>query len=303
VNLNERLGYAPDARLLIINADDFGMCRSANAAVTQLLSEGVISSATIMMPCPWAKDAAAWSVRNPQADVGVHLTFTSEWENYKWGPVTRGKPVSSLVTKEGYFPQDCLTFERQAEAEQVREEIVAQIELARRMGLQPTHLDNHMGSLYGLQTGKHFLPTVLEICAQYGLPFRLPRRVPQDRDVPPEMAESARQLSALSDSMGVAIIDDLVSLPYGVREGETYADYKQAMIGLLRGLRPGLSELIIHPALVTDELKAIQPHWAKRGWDFDLFRDADIRKELVEEGIQVINWRQMQQLQRQTNSK
>jgi hypothetical protein len=297
--MNERLGYAPDARLLIVNADDFGMCRSANAAITQLLTEGAICSATVMMPCPWAKDAVEWSVRHPEADVGVHLTFTSEWARYKWGPVSRSRPVPSLTTQEGYFPPDCLTFEKQAEDEQVREEILAQIGLARMMGLQPTHLDNHMGSLYGLETGRHFLTIALEIGAAQGLPFRLPRRVPRDREANPALAEAAERLGALADKLGVLIIDDLVSLPYGVREGETYADYKREMIALLRGLRPGLSELILHPALVTDELKAIQPHWAKRGWDFELFRDPDVRKELQEEGIRLVNWRQLQQAQRQ----
>lgn len=297
MNLNEQLGYAAGDRLLIINADDFGMCHSVNVAVQRLLSEGAVSSSTIMMPCPWSKEAVEWSARHPDCDVGVHLTFTSEWEHYKWGPVNRHGPVDSLITDEGWFPADCLTFEQQAREDQVRAEIIRQIERAKALGLEPSHLDNHMGSLYGLARGRDFLQTVLELCAQYGLPFRLPRRLPERQQIPAEMAGKAGQVGAFADALGVVIIDDLVSLPFGVQEGETYESFKRDMIALLRGLKPGVNELYIHPALVTEELKAINPHWAKRGWEYDIFLDRDVRTEIREEGIRLIHWKQLKQLQ------
>ncbi len=295
---HRRVGHNQDDRLLIVNADDFGMCHSANAGIQQLLEEGAISSATLMMPCGWAKEAADWSARHPQYDVGVHLTFTSEWSGYKWGPVTRHAAVRSLVTDEGYFPADCASFERQADPEHVRTEIISQIDMALSTGLQPTHLDNHMGSLYGLATGRDFLAVVLDICAEYGLPFRLPKSLPTVSRVTPEMAERSKAAVALAEAKGVVILDNLLGLPFELGEGETYESFKASMAQLLRRLQPGISEIIIHPAHVTDELKSIHGQWRKRGMEFDVFRDPDIRRVIEDEGIRLIRWADLRDVQR-----
>ena len=119
MSLAKALGYNEDERLLIVNADDYGLCHSVNQSIQQLLTEQAVSSATVMMPCAFGREAAKWSAAHPEFDVGVHLTFTSEWEPYKWGPVTSNGDVSSLVTKEGYFPTDTKTFEQQAKNEHV----------------------------------------------------------------------------------------------------------------------------------------------------------------------------------------
>lgn len=294
----KQLGYRHDDRLLIINADDFGMCHAANLAIQQLLIEGTVSSATIMMPCGWSREAALWSAAHPHLDVGIHLTLTSEWEPYKWGPVTRDGNISSLVTKEGHFPQDVLTFEQQADPKHVKLELINQIEMALASGLEPTHLDNHMGSLYGLATGKHFLDIVFELCVRYRLPFRLPRRIPLDMKGSPALEAVLQQVSAQADALGIIILDDLVGLPFRAEPDESYDSYKQQMIALLRNLKPGISELILHPALANDELKAIHPHHAKREWEFFIFRDPDIQQLLADEGIQQIGWRDLCELQR-----
>ncbi len=298
MTLGQRLGYGAEAKLLIINADDFGMCHAENLAIQQLFQEGVISSATLMVPCGWAKEAAQWSASHPNHQVGVHLTFTSEWSGYKWGPVTRNGDVSSLVTKEGYFPADCASFESQADREQVRLEMIHQIEMARSMGIDPTHLDNHMGSLYGLATGNHFLDVVFEVCIQYGLPFRMPRSLPEMDKVPPEAAEVARRVGELADRMGVVILDDLIGLPFGKQPGETYDSYKEDMIAVLKSLKPGVSEIIIHPAFAGDELRSIHHEWEKRQWDFELFRDPEVREVMQQEGIQLIRWKELREVQR-----
>ncbi|MCM3701726.1 polysaccharide deacetylase family protein [Paenibacillus macerans] len=297
MTLAEQLGYEPGAKLLIVNADDFGMCHAENVAIMQLLEEGAVSSATVMIPCGWAKEAAAWSAVHPEYDVGVHLTFTSEWSGYKWGPVTRNGDVSTLVTEEGYFPADTATFERQAARHHVRLEMVNQVETALALGLAPTHLDNHMGSLYGLATGHHFLDAVFEVCARYGLPFRMPRALPDIGKMPAEVAAMARQATELADRMGVVILDHLIGLPFGKQPGETYESYKRDMVRVLRSLRPGVSEIIIHPALASEELKAIHGEWEKRQWDLDLFRDPEVRETIRSEGIVMIRWRDLRKLQ------
>ncbi|AZS13443.1 polysaccharide deacetylase family protein [Paenibacillus lutimineralis] len=299
MSLNHSLGYEDDAKLLIVNADDYGMCHSENLAVQRLFQEGIISSSTIMMPCGWAKEAAVWSANHNEYDVGVHLTFTSEWSGYKWGPVTRNGDVRSLVTKEGYFPTDCKTFEEQAEPEQVRLEIVNQIEAALAMGVNPTHLDNHMGSLYGLATGKQFLDVVFEICAWYGLPFRMPRALPDMEKIPPEAIEVTNQVTALADRMGVVILDHLIGLPFGKLPGETYDSYKQSMIEVLQNLQPGVSEILIHPAIASEELKAVHHEWEKRQWDYELFRDQEVQQVIEEQGIVRTSWNALQKVQRQ----
>ncbi|MDK8181015.1 polysaccharide deacetylase family protein [Paenibacillus sp. UMB4589-SE434] len=295
LRMNERLGFDHNQRLLIVNADDFGMCRSVNEAIKQLLQEEVISSATIMMPCAWSEDAARWSAANRQFDVGVHLTLTSEWDGYKWGPVCQRRDTSSLTTERGYFPASCLVVEQKAEVEQIRHEFIAQIEAALHQGIDVSHLDNHMGSVYGLETGRDFLQLVFDLCSAYDLPFRLPKA---GMNVPPELTALAKQRAEQAGEQGIMILDDLLGLRYALETGETYEVAKASMCALLRGLQPGLSEIIIHPAHVSDELKSITPHWQKRGFEFDLFRDPDIRELLREENIQLVRWLDVRQVQR-----
>lgn len=301
MSLAKALGYNETDRLLIVNADDYGLSHSVNIAAQELLEAGDISSATLMTPCAWAREAALWSAENPTYDVGIHFTFTSEWEPYKWGPVTRHADVSSLVTKEGYFPADSKTFEEQADAEQVRIELISQVERALALGMKPSHADNHMGSLYGLQTGKHFMVQVLEVCAQYGLPFRLPRYVtPEPGQVaPPHMEEQARQVAALADSKGVVILDYLVGLPFRLQEGETYDSFKTSMKAMLSALKPGVTELIIHPSKASEELKVFHQEPEKRLMEYSIFRDEDIKRHLQDEGIRLIRWSDLKKVQRE----
>jgi len=298
MKIAEELGYESDAKLLIVNADDFGMCHAVNEAVFQLLEEGAVSSATIMMPCPWSTEAASWSAARPKLDVGVHFTLTSEWAGYKWGPVARDRDVSSLATASGWFPPDIGTVERRADAEQVRAELIAQIEAAKAAGIDPTHVDNHMGSVYGLATGRDFLREVFEVCAAYGLPFRIPRKTPADRGPSPELEARARALSAAADAMGVCILDELVGLPFQKTTGETYDTFKRDMIALLTGLRPGVTELILHPSRVTEELRAFHPEWEKRGWEFDIMRDPDVLEALHRAGVRRVRWSELRRAQR-----
>ncbi|UUZ84851.1 polysaccharide deacetylase family protein [Paenibacillus sp. P26] len=297
MKLSHKLGYGTDERLLIINADDFGMCHATNAGVRQLLTEELISSATVMMPCAWSKEATAWAAAHPKYNVGVHLTLTSEWQQYKWGPVTREGGISSLIDGEGYFPRSDLEVEQHADPAEVRKELTAQIELALRMGLDPTHLDNHMGSVYGLQTGRDFLDIVFDLCVQYGPPFRLPRHA-AEKDLSPEPLSKAERLAAQADAKGIVILDYLLGPPFELDEGETYETFRGRMADLLRSLRPGVTELIIHPSYVTDELKAINPHWMKRGMEFEVFRDPFIQGVIVSEEIRMIRWSDLRDLQR-----
>ncbi|MFC4809553.1 polysaccharide deacetylase family protein [Paenibacillus sp. GCM10023250] len=300
----EQLGYGPNDRVLIINADDYGVCHSTNLGVQKLLEERAISSATIMMPCAWAREAAQWSAARGRLDVGVHLTFTSEWDALKWGPVHRGGPTQSMTTAEGYFHKDAKAFERRADAAQVKQEIVAQIEMALTLGVDVTHADNHMGSLYGLQTGRDFLSETFEACAHYGLPFRLPRYLLLESGMPapPELAGLAMKQAEAAARKGVLVLDYLVGMPFRSAPGETYAQFKAGMIALLKRLKPGVTELVIHPSLVTDELVAFHGEPYRRGMELDVFRDPEVQDAMRREGIARIGWRELRQHQRRRSA-
>ena len=140
-SLAERLGYAPDAALLIVNCDDLGSSRAANVAIYEALRDGVATSATLMVPCPWARDAAAMYRGE---DVGVHLTLNAEWSNYRWGPITHSP---SLLDGDGGFPRTVDDVWDHADLDEVRKECRAQIERAIFWGFDVSHLDSHMGTL------------------------------------------------------------------------------------------------------------------------------------------------------------
>ncbi|MBB6669215.1 polysaccharide deacetylase family protein [Cohnella nanjingensis] len=298
MNTSERLGFGKQDRLLIVNADDLGLCRAVNDAAAALLEEGAVDSATIMMPCPWSPDAVAAVREIADADIGVHWTLNSEWEPYRWGPVNRIGRSASLTDRNGWFCRTVRETERRADPEEVREELVAQTEAALRAGLRLTHADNHMGSLYGLASGKDLLEIAFDLCARYGLPFRLPRMLlpAGEGAITPEVEARARRRVRQAEERGIALPDYLVGLEYGLAFGETYQSVKAKGIAMIRALRPGVTEWITHPAHGTDELRAFNPTWEKRAMESAFWRDPDVRRALSAEGIVRIGWRELQRL-------
>lgn len=297
--LNQRLGYSSTDRLLIVNADDFGMCHAANTGITQLLQEKAISSATLMVPCPWAMEAAKVAVQNPEFNVGIHLTLTNEWAVYRWGPITRNANVDSLLNEDGYFLKSCPEVETRAKAEHVYTEMRNQVLTAIRWGVDPTHLDNHMGSIYGLYTYNDFLREAIDIGAEFRLPFRLPRQPRSYSDqMPKEVERIMLKGVEYADEKGVVLIDHLHALPYSKNEDDSFESLKQNVIKLLRNMQPGVTELILHPFHLTEELKSITSSWRKKYMEFELFRDEEIKRTLEEEEIQMIDWRMLRDCQR-----
>src|SRR3954470_8078985 len=144
----ERLGHPRDAKLLILHADDLGVAHSVDAASLDALDKGAISSASIMMPTPWVTEVAAYAKTHPDADLGLHLTLTSEWQTYRWGSVESSDKVSSLLDADGTFPSDVAPVVARAKAQDIERELRAQVERALALGIHPTHLDSHMGALF-----------------------------------------------------------------------------------------------------------------------------------------------------------
>ncbi|MFK7696036.1 polysaccharide deacetylase family protein [Paenibacillus sp. HJGM_3] len=276
---------------LILNCDDFGQSAPANAAIMHLLEERKVSSATIMPPAIGFEEAADWCRRKQVDNVGLHLTFTSEYEAVRFSSLT-GHP--SLHDASGRMPMTVEAFERSAEPRAVRAEIEAQFEAVRKAGIRISHADNHMGSLYGLATGRSYLPQALWACSRRGLPFRLFRYI-DSRDQflasIPGAEQALGKVVALADTLGVAVPDYLLSHPYHVQEGETYDSFKRMLIQKLYDLPKGISETYIHPAVPDPALEAQIPSWEKRVWEYKLMLDDDFAYGLKDAGVTLTDYR------------
>jgi predicted glycoside hydrolase/deacetylase ChbG (UPF0249 family) len=271
--LTEQLGYGPDARLLIINCDDLGSSRSANVAIYHALRDGLATSATFMTPCPWARDAAAMYRGE---DVGVHLTLTSEWERYRWGPTTHSP---SLLDGDGGFPRTVDDVWDHADIEEVRKECRTQIERAIYWGFDVSHLDSHMGTL---QLRADFFDVYLEMAVEFNLPLRMAG------------AGAQRMIGfpyrKLAEDEGVIFPDYFIHTSMGSR---------RAIEKALFNLRPGVTEVYLHPAMDTDELRASHPDWATRVEDYAFLTSDPSFADLIERaGAIPIGFRALRELQR-----
>jgi predicted glycoside hydrolase/deacetylase ChbG (UPF0249 family) len=271
--LVEQLGYPADAKLVIVNCDDLGSTRSANVAIYEALRDGLATSATLMVPCPWSRDAAEMYRGE---DVGVHLTLNSEWETYRWGPITHSP---SLLDGDGGFPRTVQDAWDHADIDEVRKECRAQIERAIYWGFDISHLDSHMGTL---QLRADFFDVYLEMAVEFALPLRM-------------AGGSAERLIGfpyrrLAAEEGVLFTDHFVYTNVGSR---------RVVEKTLFDLQPGITEVYFHPAADTDELRASHPDWANRVEDhLTLTRDPAFTDLVERSGAQLIGYRDLRDLQR-----
>ena len=273
--LAERLGFGPDDRLLIVNCDDLGSTFAANVAVYEALRDGIATSATLMVPCPWAREAAA---RYRGEDIGVHLTLNAEFDLYRWGPITH---APSLLDGDGGFPRTVTDVWEHADLDEARRECRAQVERAILWGFDVSHLDSHMGTL---QLRPEFFDIYLDLAVEFRLPLRL------------SGASSERSIGfpfrRLATEEGVVFPDHLVNVPGGVGS-------RRVIERTLMDLRPGVTEVLLHPAVDTAELRVLAPDWASRVDDHDfVVHDGGIRTMIERGGIHLIGYRQLRDLQR-----
>jgi len=274
--VNRLLGYPDDARLLIINADDFGMCHAINAATLRALQDGIASSTTLMVPCPWAPHALGLLREHPEIPFGVHLTVISEHRAYRWGPLTSKATVPSLLDEAGYFHRDDRQRDLLARVrlDEVAAEFRAQIEAVLAARLSPTHLDWHCLADGGRAD---IFTLTLQLAREYGLALRTHERA---------AAEQCRRA-------GLPTVDLAVVDSYALGAVEKAARYAQ----LLRALPAGLSEWAVHPSLGDAEAQAMEPDsWRVRKADFDFLISPEARELLTEEGIILVGYRALQQL-------
>ena len=275
-NLAQRLGYPADAKLVIINADDLGSCHSANVGVYECLATGTVTSATLMVPCPWAREASS---RYRGEDIGVHLTVNAEYELYRWGPITH---APSLLGGDGGFPRTVEDVWDHADLDEVRRECRAQIERAILWGFDVSHLDAHMGTL---QLRPEFFDVYLELAVDFGLPLRM-----VSPSVERYLGFPARTVAA---DAGAVFTDYLRTVPGGVGTRPVFEKDQKS-------LRPGVTEFYLHPAVDSAELQSLATDdWAARVDDYDIICKEDwVRRSLDKAGATLIGYRALRELAR-----
>jgi predicted glycoside hydrolase/deacetylase ChbG (UPF0249 family) len=273
--LVEKLGFAADARVVIVAADGLGWCHSANDGVYQALREGVVTTAGLQVPCPWAREAAA---RYRGEDVGVALTLNAEHDLYRWGPLTHGP---SLLDGDGGFPRTVGDVWDHADIDEVRRECRAQIERAVLYGFDVTFLSSHLDVL---AYRPEFFDVALELAVDFGLPLR---PVPTSEEI--RMGFPAAKLAA---GEGVVMPDRVVVARRGTDAGS-------AVDRLVAGLPAGVTELLLRPAADLPELRAFARDWSDRVHDLDLVRDTGgLGAALGRHGVASIGYRALRDLQR-----
>jgi predicted glycoside hydrolase/deacetylase ChbG (UPF0249 family) len=278
----ERLGFPATSKLLIVHADDLAVAHSVDSASFDALDKGAITSASIMMPCPWVTEVADYAKSHPDADLGLHLTLTSEWKTYRWGPVASSGKVPSLLDPTGTFWNDTPLVAQHVNAKEAEIEYRAQVERAMALGIHPTHLDTHMGS--AIATPEIFAAYV-KVAHDYRLPF-LAIRIPGVTD---------KVESALSEKD--IVLDALV-----IAEPSVHADqWKDFYLNALKGVKPGLTEMIVHLGQDDAELQAITvghpdfgSAWRRR--DYDVVTSPEFKKALQDNHIIVVKWKDLQKL-------
>jgi len=287
--LAERLGYKATDKLLLIHADDVGMCHSVNVATTTAMEKGVVTCASIMVPCPWFPEIAAYCREHPEKDFGLHLTLTSEWKYYRWRPVMPIDKVPTLLDKEGFIYHDEGETAKYAKPSEVEKEIRAQIARAREFGIKPTHIDSHMGTLFA----GVFYPTYTKVGRETGL-------MPMVLYPTPERIEQATKefgFDAVASHQALKK-QNFVFLDYLKEgaEGKTLETRRKHYYDALRALKPGVTEFIVHLSLDDQEIQHITGNWEARWNEFQIMTDPRTRALIDELGIKLIGYRELSKL-------
>jgi predicted glycoside hydrolase/deacetylase ChbG (UPF0249 family) len=290
--LAERLGFEATDRVAIVHCDDIGMCQAANEGAFEALANGPATCGSVIVPCPWFRDAAERARAKPALDLGVHLTLNAEWPHYRWGPVAGASEVPSLVDEQGCLPRTSAEVLARARPEEVEIELRAQLERALAAGIDVTHLDAHMGAAC--------LPPFLGSYAGLAREYRLPVfAVRPDHEAlvalgAAEAAELYRQVLDGLEADGIPILDsfDADSLAFEPGGGEAHNTAR------LAGLRRGVNYLICHPARGGQELAAITSDAHMRDFERRFYGGEAGHRAFEEQGLRRVGMRPLRDLMR-----
>jgi hypothetical protein len=290
--LLKKLGFSDSDRVVLIHADDVGMCQASVQAFADLTAFGLVTCGAVMVPCSWAPLAGAYAREHPEADLGVHLTLTSEWEHYRWGPLSTRDPRSGLLDEQGYFPRRTEPVQEKGNPRAVRRELEAQLAHARGLGITPSHVDTHMGTVIH----PRFLDAYIGTARKYHLPAMILRQdetALRQMGLNPLTAKIAARWIERLEREGFPLLDHIVMMPL-----DQWEDRLDLAKEVFKTVKPGLTHFIIHPAADSPEIRAIAPDWRARVADWQVFQSPQLRQFLQQEGIHVIGYRAIQSLMR-----
>jgi chitin disaccharide deacetylase len=298
----EKLGFPKGAKVIILHVDDGGMSFDSNRGAIEAMEKGMASSVSVMMPCPWVPGFVHYLKKHPNTDAGLHLTLTSEWKDYRWGPLSGKSNVPGLVDEEGDLWPDVAEVVKHASADEVETEIRAQVQRALQMGFQPTHLDSHMGTLFAS-------PAFIQRYVKVGLEYKIPIMFPGGHNtlIQSQMRSSAatmqmtREVGQMLWNAGLPVLDDLHNLSYDWKlpEGleptkENWRKFKtQKYIASLKMLKPGITMVIMHCTAPTGVFQYISDSGPAREGDMLAMTDPEFKQFLEKEAIIITTWREL----------
>lgn len=300
----DRLGFPKGSRVLILHVDDAGMSFDSNEGAEMALTKGASTSVSVMMPCPWVPGFVQFLKTHPEIDAGLHLTLTSEWDYYKWSPVSGRKNTPGLVDTGGYFWSTVEAVVKHATADEIEMEMTAQLDKARSMGFEPTHLDTHMGTVYG---STEFLMRYIRLGMKNHIPVMLPGGadvlIQSQMMLPDATIQSMRTLGRQLWVSGLPVLDDLHNVSYGwdipadvASDDKKLDEYKTAKyIEALKTLKPGVTMMIMHCTETGDEFKYISNSGPTRKGDLLAMMNPAFKKALKDQGIILTTWRELKQ--------
>lgn len=287
-NWAEKLGFPKGKKVIIFHADDIGMCDEANKAAFNYLQNNEINSAAIMVPCPNADEAISWAIENDDKDVGLHLTLTSEWKTYRWGTVANKKLVPGLLDSLGKMYRSVEEVVMHASAKEIETEIRAQIDYSISKGMKPDHIDTHMGTLYG---SPDYVKVFFKVAEEYRIPANA---IDLSKEAVAQHFKNAgypinEEVINLVNEYKLPKLDFFSSVP----NGNTYEEKRKNLFNHINELPAGLTEIIFHPSIETENLKSITNSWQQRVWESQLFSDPVVKQFLVDNDIILTNWKEI----------
>lgn len=287
MNLTERLGFAPDDRVLILHADDVGSSHAANAAAFECLEHGSLTSASVLVPSGWFQEVATYACAHPDADFGIHLTLTCEYDSYRWRALTDRSLAPGLYDQQGCLWRTAGEAVEHISAAEAERELRAQIDAALAAAIDVTHFDTHMGTVLEPK----FLELYVSLGLEYGIPVFAYRPNPERlrrSGLSDFWAALEPQLRRL-DEAGFPVLDHILATTLDRPIEAKEAHFK----GLFASLRPGLTHFLVHPAKPSAELTAMTESAPLRAKDYELFRDRSMADELARLGVKTIGYRQI----------
>ncbi len=300
----EKLGYPKGKKVIIFHIDDAGMSYEANQGTILAMEKGVANSASVMMPCGWVPAYMKYLQQHPTTDAGVHLTLTSEWKGYRWFPLSGRDKVPGLHDKEGAMWSNVASVVKNASADEVETEIRAQIARFRQFGVEPSHIDSHMGTLFGSPA---FTERYVKVGIQEKIPVMFPAGhatlISKERNSPPQEIQQFQQIGKMLWNAGLPVLDDLFADTYGWKLAANVPNTEENLrkmktakyIELLKEAKPGITMVIMHCAAPSDNFKEITDSWPTRYGDFWAMLDPALKTFIEKEGIILTTWREMRE--------